>query len=100
MKKFLTFLTHLVLCFQMPFNQVTDFFYYCRIKIPFSYGGLSCLQFLFIKRKCYLFNFLYWSHGVPLIMAIHSSGKIINGLITVVAICHSGFILAKSFHIK
>lgn len=81
MKGFLTFLTHLVLCFQMPFNQVTGYFSTAESRSIFHIVAFHVCNFFSLKGN---FNFLYWSHRVPLIMAMHSSGKIINGLITVV----------------
>lgn len=78
---FLTFLTHLVLCFQMPFNQVACYFSIAESRSIFHIVAFHVCNFFSLKGN---FNFLYWSRRVPLIMGIHSSGKIINGLITVV----------------
>lgn len=80
MKSFLTFSSYLICACKCPLImlQVSQ---YCRAKLPFPHSSLSCLQFLFIKRKFYLFNFLYCSLRVPLITAIHSNSKRVNGLI-------------------
>lgn len=81
MKIFLTFLTYLVLCFQMPFNQVTGYFSTAESRSIFHRVAFHVCNFFSLKGN---FNFLHWSHRVPLIMAIHSSGKIINVLTAVV----------------
>lgn len=81
MKIFLPSLTHLVLCFEMPFNQVTGYFSTAESRSIFHIVAFRVCNFFSLKGN---FNFLYWSRRVPLIMAVHSSGKIINVLTAVV----------------
>lgn len=65
----------------MPFNQVTGYFSTAESRFIFHIVAFRVCNFFSLKGN---FNFLYWSRRVPLIMAVHSSGKIINVLTAVV----------------